>query len=418
MKPERHAEMDRRDFIKGIAAVAALGALGSFAGCPGSSRKTIRTRGPQITRRSWRNTDLTLPLLGFGMMRLPTSWSGIDDRKAEAMVDRALGAGLNYFDTAYMYHGGDSEKFIGRALSRYPRESYLLTDKLPAWELNSEAEMERTFSEQLRRTRAEYFDFCFIHWLNDGNWEHAQELGAYEFLKKKQKAGYIRHVGFSYHGGPKTLDKIAAAHEWDLAQVQMNYRDWDTVSRSLYEVLTRRNIPISVMGPLGGGSLATLSSKAEKILRAAAPEASAASWMFRFIGSLPNVQVILSGMSTMDQLEDNIRTFTGFRPLSDGERDSLREAARVSNWRRTGTSRCTTCRYCMPCPAGVNIPEVFRCYNRFKEDGDAAKFRERYRKLPEGSRADACVNCGVCLKKCPQGIRIPTFMKQITGDFQ
>ena len=193
----------------------------------------------------------------------------------------------------------------------------------------------------------------------------------------------------------------------------MNYRDWDTSSRSLYEVLTRRNIPVAVMGPLGGGSLATLSSKAEKILRAAAPEASAASWMFRFIGSLPNVQVILSGMSTMDQLEDNIRTFADFRPLSDGERDTLREAARVSNWRRTGTSRCTTCRYCMPCPVGVNIPEVFRCYNRFKEDGDTEKFHRDYRKLPAGSRADSCVNCGVCLKKCPQKIEIPTFMKEI-----
>ena len=414
MKPGSPAEMDRRDFIKGVAATAALGALSGFAGCDGASaKKTVRPRGAQITRRPWRGTALTLPLLGFGMMRLPTSGSGVDDRKAGAMVDRALEAGLNYFDTAFMYHGGDSEKFIGRALARYPRESYLLTDKLPAWELDSEADMERTFAEQLRRTRAEYFDFYFIHWLNDGNWEHAQKLGAYEFLKKKQRAGLIRHVGFSYHGGPETLDRIAAAHEWDLAQVQMNYRDWDTASRSLYEVLTRRNIPISVMGPLGGGSLASLSPEAEKLLKKADPKASTASWMFRFIGSLPNVQVVLSGMSTMEQLEDNIRTFAGFKALSDAERDTLREAARVSNWQKTGTSRCTACRYCMPCPAGVNIPEVFRCYNRFKEDGDAAKFRERYRKLPEGSRADACVNCGVCLKKCPQQIAIPTHMSEI-----
>ena len=350
------------------------------------------------------------------MMRLPTNGGNVDDRKAEAMVERALEAGLNYFDTAYMYHGGDSEKFIGRVLSRYPRDSYLLTDKLPAWELDSEAEMERTFSEQLRRTRAEYFDFYFIHWLNDGNWEHAQRLGAYDFLKKKQRAGLIRHVGFSYHGGPETLDRIAAAHEWDLAQVQMNCRDWDTASRPLYEVLTRRNIPVAVMGPLGGGSLASLSDKAEKLLRAAAPEASTASWMFRFIGSLPNVQVVLSGMSTMEQLEDNIGTFADFRPLSEAERETLREAALVSGWQRTGTSRCTACRYCMPCPAGVNIPEVFRCYNRFKESGDGRQFMNDYGKLPKNARADACVSCGVCLKKCPQQIKIPDFMKQIARE--
>ncbi|MBQ6352183.1 MAG: aldo/keto reductase, partial [Lentisphaeria bacterium] len=375
--------MDRRDFIKGAAAVAALGAFGGLAANTlGTHSGKVRPRGESITRRPWRNSALTLPLLGFGMMRLPTRGGRIDDRKAGAMVERALEAGLNYFDTAFMYHGGDSEKFLGRVLSRQPRDSYLLTDKLPAWELRSEADMERTFAEQLRRTRAEYFDFYFIHWLNDGNWEHARKLGAYEFLKKKQRAGLIRHVGFSYHGGPETLDRIAAAHEWDLAQVQMNYRDWESASRSLYEVLTRRNIPVSVMGPLGGGSLATLTPQAEQILRAASPQASAASWMLRFIGSLPNVQVVLSGMSTMEQLEDNIRTFAGFRPLTDGERDTLREAARVSNWRHSGTSRCTACRYCMPCPAGVNIPEVFRRYNRFLESGDRERFRLDCRQLP------------------------------------
>ncbi|MCI5778812.1 MAG: aldo/keto reductase [Lentisphaeria bacterium] len=409
--------MDRRDFLKGAAALTALSALSGLGIDGRAGENTVRSSGPQITRRRYRNTDLTLPLLGFGMMRLPTRGEGVDDRKAAAMVERALAAGLNYFDTAYMYHHGDSEKFIGRVLSRYPREAYWLTDKLPVWQLHSEAEMERTFAEQLRRTRAGYFDFCFLHWMTDSNWEHAKQIRAYEFLKRKQQQGLIRRVGFSYHGGPAVLEEIAKSRDWDLAQVQMNYRDWDTAGRELYEVLTRRGIPIAVMGPLGGGALASLSPRAEALLRRADPQASPASWMLRFIGSLSNVQVVLSGMSTMEQLEDNIGTFTDFKPLTDAEREVMREAARVSDWKRTGTSCCTACRYCMPCPVGVRIPEVFRLYNRYKEDGDLRKFRESYRALEEDERADACVNCGACLRKCPQRIDIPAHMKSIAAEF-
>ncbi len=413
--------MNRRDFLKGAAAVAALGALGGFGvnELIAAAPKKVRKNGPQVTRRPYKNTDFTIPLLGFGMMRLPTrGFRGVDDKRAEAMVDRAMEAGLNYFDTAYMYHGGDSEKFLGRALSRYPRESYILTSKLPVWQLSGEPEMEKTFAEQLKRTKAGYFDFYFLHWLNEGNWDHAEDVKAYGFLKKKQQAGLIRHVGFSYHGGPRGLETIAKAHEWELAQVQMNFRDWDTNARSLYEVLTRYRIPISVMGPLGGGSLASLSSKAEAVLRKAAPDASPASWMLRFIGSLPNVQIVLSGMSTMDQLEDNIKTFAPFKALTDEERTVLRQAAEVSRWRRSGSSLCTTCRYCMPCPVGVQIPDVFRSYNRYKEDGDKAKFVSNYQAISAKGRASACVNCGVCLKKCPQKINIPQHMKEIAAEFK
>ncbi len=413
--------MNRRDFLKGAAAVAALGALGGFGvnELMAAAPKKVRKNGPQVTRRPYKNSGFTIPLLGFGMMRLPTrGFRGVDDKRAEAMVDRAMEAGLNYFDTAYMYHGGDSEKFLGRALSRYPRESYILTSKLPVWQLSGEPEMEKTFAEQLKRTKAGYFDFYFLHWLNEGNWDHAEDVKAYGFLKKKQQAGLVKHVGFSYHGGPRGLEKIAKAHEWELAQVQMNFRDWDTNARSLYEVLTRYRIPISVMGPLGGGSLASLSSKAEAVLRKAAPDASPASWMLRFIGSLPNVQIVLSGMSTMDQLEDNIKTFAPFKALTDEERTVLRQAAEVSRWRRSGSSLCTTCRYCMPCPVGVQIPDVFRCYNRYKEDGDQAKFVKTYQAISVKGRASACVNCGVCLKKCPQKINIPQHMKEIAAEFK
>lgn len=411
--------MNRRDFLKSTAAAAAFGAMEGLGlnDLLAAAPKKTAANDEQITRRPYKNTTFTLPLLGFGMMRLPIGRGGrINEKLATAMVERAMDAGLNYFDTAFMYHRGDSERFIGRILSRYHRGAYILTDKLPVWQLNSQSDMEKTFAEQLRRTKAGYFDFCFLHWLNEGNWDHAKNLKAYEFLKKKQQQGLIRKVGFSYHGEARMLDVIAGSYDWDLAQVQMNFRDWESGSRDLYEVLTRRHIPISVMGPLSGGSLASLSSKAEAVLRKADPNASNASWMFRFIGSLPNVQVVLSGMSTMEQLEDNIRTFTNFKPLTDAERDVLRQAARASNWKRTGTSNCTTCRYCLPCPGGVLIPDIFKHYNRYKENGDIERFRKDYQALPEHARAAACVDCKVCLKKCPQKIEIPTHLKRIAAE--
>ena len=410
--------MNRRDFLKTAATVAALAPLANLTGKLEAAESKDGAVGPKVTRRRYRNTDMTMPLLGFGLMRLPQKDGQVDYATAEKMVDLAMSAGCNYFDTAYMYHGGESEKFVGKVLTKYPRESYYLTSKMPIVMMSGEADNERIFKEQLARTRAGYFDFYFLHWLNDGNWDHAEEVKAYDFLKKKQQTGLVKHVGFSYHGGPRGLETIAKAHEWELAQVQMNFRDWDTNARSLYEVLTRYRIPISVMGPLGGGSLASLSSKAEAVLRKAAPDASPASWMLRFIGSLPNVQIVLSGMSTMDQLEDNIKTFAPFKALTDEERTVLRQAAEVSRWRRTGSSRCTTCRYCMPCPVGVQIPEVFRSYNRYKEDGDKDKFVRNYQAIAAKGRASACVNCGVCLKKCPQKINIPQHMKEIAAEFK
>ena len=410
--------MNRREFLKNAAAVAALAPLANLAGTAEPERNDAPgAKLPQVTRRPYRKTGITLPLLGFGLMRLPQRDGAVDYPTAEQMVDLAMRSGCNYFDTAYMYHGGESEKFAGRVLAGYPRASYFLTSKMPIVMMNSEADNARIFNEQLARTRAGYFDFYFLHWLNAAHWEKAQRFKTLDFMKRMQAEGRIRRLGFSFHGEPETLKQIAEAHPWDLVQIQLNYLDWELCrSREQYELLTRLGIPVSVMEPLKGGTLVRLTPEARNVLTRANPRANIASWGLRYAASLPNVQVVLSGMSTPAQMEENLRTFAPFTPLSDAERRTLDEA--LAAYRKSGAAPCTACRYCSPCPVGVDIPRNLALLNQVK--GGLPLFHAKlvYDAMSEDERASACVGCGACLKKCPQSIAIPTFMKQIAKEFR
>ena len=409
--------MDRREFLKNAATLAAFGAMAKLAGGNSVSADGGKDGAPQVTRRPYRKTGMTLPLLGFGLMRLPKKGDRIDNAAAKAMVERAMRAGCNYFDTAYMYHNGESEKFVGRTLSQYPRDSYFLTSKMPIAMMSSEADNERIFKEQLARTKAGYFDFYFLHWLNEAHWEKAKQFKTLEFMKKMQAAGLIRHIGFSFHGEPETLRKIAEAYPWELVQIQLNYLDWDLCrSREQYELLTKLGIPVSVMEPLKGGTLVQLTPEAKKVFETADAHVSAASWGLRYAASLPNVQVVLSGMSTMEQMEDNIRTFSPFKPLTDAERAVIAEA--LAAYRKSGAIPCTACRYCSPCPAGVDIPRNLALLNLLKSGQPRFQPKLVYDAMAEDERASSCVECGACLKKCPQQIRIPTFMQQIAEEFK
>ncbi len=374
-------------------------------------------KGLEVTRRPYRNTDMTMPLLGFGLMRLPQKDDRIDDETAERMVAKAMAAGCNYFDTAYMYHNGDSEQFVGRVLSKYPRDSYFLTSKMPIAMMNSAADNELIFNEQLERTKAGYFDFYFLHWLNEAHWENAKSFGTLEFIKKKQSEGKIRRIGFSFHGEPETLETIAKAHPWDLVQIQLNYLDWDLCrSGEQYELLTRLGIPVAVMEPLKGGSLVKLSTEAREYFEQANPDASIASWGLRFVASLPNVQIVLSGMSAMEQMEDNLKTFSPFVPLNDAERKTI--AAALAAYRKSGAVPCTACRYCSPCPAGVDIPRNLALMNQVKAGLRLFHVKMVYDAMQEKSRASSCVSCGACRRKCPQSIDIPKQMKEISEAFK
>ncbi|MDR1933358.1 MAG: aldo/keto reductase [Spirochaetales bacterium] len=374
-----------------------------------------------MEKRAFTSLKAEVSLLGFGCMRLPQlskDKPDIDYELGQKMIDRAFERGVNYFDTAWMYHEGLSESFVGRALSKYPRESFYLATKMPSWLAESPAGVEKIFSEQLKKCKTGYFDFYLAHNLSRANFAKLRELGVYEFLAKKKEEGKIRRLGFSIHDNPETLEQVASAYPWEFAQIQLNYVDWETLdAKRQYEYLSGRGIPVIVMEPVRGGALASLNEKALAVLKKADPVASAASWAIRFAASLPNVLTVLSGMSNLEQVEDNLAAFDPFRPLSEAEHAVIKEAAAA--YRASGTIPCSGCRYCMPCPVGVDIPRVFAIYNHYRALGETRMapivFRNTYTTLLEDEKAHNCADCGQCESHCPQGIKVPGFMKEIAA---
>lgn len=405
--------MDRRDFLKNLLAVAALAPVSKINSAIAAPAPAAAEPG-KVSRRRYKDTALTVPMLGYGMMRLPRLNGEIDYETVKKQVAIAMKHGVNYFDTAWFYHGGESENCAGEVLSAYPRSSYMLADKMPVSHLRRAADVERIFNEQLKKCKTEYFDFYLLHALNAGSWKKAQKLKVYEFLKKKKAEGKIRHLGFSFHDTPQALQEIASACPWDFAQIQLNYLDWTIYrSREQYEILTKLNIPVIVMEPLRGGALATLNQEAREVFKRSNPEVSTASWAFRYVGSLPNVLCILSGMTMTEHLEDNIKTFTDFKPLSQDEQRVIDTA--INAYQKSGIILCTACRYCMPCPVGVNIPGNFTNYNNLKISGNKSRFERSYKRMDKKQQASACVSCGLCKKKCPQKIDIPAMLKKVAA---
>ena len=367
--------------------------------------------------RELRGGKEKVSLLGFGCMRLPRLYPDkpeIDTELGQHMVDYAYSHGVNYFDTAYPYHEGLSEPFIGAALSKYPRESYNLVTKLPTWLINGEADIEHYFNEQLQKCGVDYFDFYLVHSLNAERFETVQKLHIFENLCELKAKGKIRHIGFSFHDKPDVLERILAAHDWEFAQIQLNYLDWELQdARRQYELIEQKGIQCTIMEPVRGGMLATLTPEAVDCFQQANPNVSTASWAIRYAASLPNVLTVLSGMTNFDHVTDNVATMEAFRPLSQQEREVIDHA--LAAYRKAVTIPCTGCRYCMDCPAGVSIPEVFAAYNRYATSKSRSMFEELYHALDAGQRADNCVACGTCLSKCPQHIDIPKHMKEIAA---
>ncbi len=367
--------------------------------------RTYKTEGPELT------------LLGLGCMRLPTKAEGdktvIDEEKALAMVDVAYKSGINYYDTAYFYHDGASESFMGKALARYPRESLHIATKMPISFLKEEADLERIFNEQLDKLQTDYFDFYLCHALSADGFAKMEKLGTYEFLARKKAEGKIRRLGFSFHDSPEVLKTIVDAHEWDFVQIQLNYLDWEMQrAGEQYQVLTDAGLPVVVMEPVRGGALADLGEEGNAVLKAARPNWSPASWALRYVASLPNVMMVLSGMSSMEQLTDNIATFgDDFAPLTEAEQAVLAEA--LAAFRKRTFVPCTGCKYCSECPMSIDIPTVFTRYNQYALHKHAPAFAKHLEALPEGSRPADCLSCGLCAERCPQHIAIPELMSRI-----
>ena len=365
--------------------------------------------------------------LGFGLMRLPLLEGGSEDQidieLMKKMTDLFMERGFTYYDTAYMYHRGMSERAFKEAVvERFPRECFTITDKMPMMMVQEEADLERLFNEQLERTGAGYFDYYWLHNLNRRSYETAVRTNAFAFVQKKMEEGLVKHLGFSFHDNAELLDRILTEHpETEIVQLQINYLDWNdpfVQSGKCYDVAVKHGKLITVMEPVKGGKLAALPEEAMEKLRAIDPEASPASFAIRFVASLPNVFMVLSGMSNLAQMEDNSSFMQEFEPLAEEEKEVLKECADII--RRSKAVPCTACRYCTEgCPMQIPIPDYFVLYNNVLEnpgsDWTLQGNRKNYARLQDtgAGKASECLGCGLCEAACPQHINIPELMPKL-----
>ncbi len=363
-----------------------------------------------------------LSLLGFGTMRLPLIPGGtaadIDQEQVDKMVAYALEKGVNYFDTAYAYHGGLSEIAIGKALSAYPRESFYLADKFPGHQIASSYDPAAVFEDQLKKCGVDYFDFYLLHNVN----EHSirtykdEKWHIVDYFIEQKRLGRIRHLGFSCHGGVENIREFldAFGEHLEFCQIQLNYLDWSLQdAKGKYALLTERGVPVWVMEPVRGGKLVRLPAADAEQLTALHPGESVASWGFRWLQGLPNVKMVLSGMSAFEQMVDNVNTFDERRPLSEEENTLLYAIAE----KLKNAVPCTACRYCCAgCPKQLDIPTLISLYNETKLE-PSFNISMRVDALDESKRPQACIGCGKCRAICPQGIDVPALMKEMPAVF-
>lgn len=353
---------------------------------------------------------IELSALGMGNMRLPMDTNGkIDYGRSKEMLDYAIAHGVNYFDTAYIYNNGESEQFLGQALAEYQRDSYFLADKfnLPA---NSDYRMQ--FEEQLKRLQTEYIDFYMLHGVQDNSIEDYLNCGAVEHFDSLKKEGKIKYFGVSVHCAPANYGRILNAYPWDFIQIQLNYYDWlYGDARALCEMTVAKGIAIMVMEPVRGGTLASLTPEGNEMLKQSEPDKSVASWALRWVADIPNVLVVLSGMSNLEQIKDNINTFEAHNSLTTEQEQLLMKACRLL--RPTISVACTSCRYCCDaCPKALDIPFLLSIYNDTQIGGMwRIAFAEG---LSDEKKPSACIACGACIKHCPQGFDIPTYLKEMS----
>ena len=350
--------------------------------------------------------------LGFGAMRLP------DVEQTIKMVDAYLESGGTYFDTAYVY-GGSEDLLKKTLITRHPRENYVIADKLPPWEVKTHADCKRIFDESLRRLGTDYFDYYLVHSLDDGKEDSIEKLGLFEWVAEQKKKGLVKHMGFSFHGTTAYLARLLERHsEVEFVQLQLNYIDsLRGPAAEWQELALKHNVPIIVMEPVKGGSLAKLPPSAEKLFKDYAPDRSIASWAMQYAGNLKGATCVLAGSSTIEQMNDNIKTFKNLQPLSAEEmallENVLNEMAKVSS------IPCTACKYChASCPQNIDIASSFTLYNDLKRGSAEWNTSMMYRTLPQGQRAHDCTGCGICNEHCPQHIDIPEGLKTVSEAFK
>ena len=368
--------------------------------------------------------------LGFGLMRLPLTnpdeASSIDVEQVKDMVDAFIENGFTYFDTAWMYCGFQSECAAKEALvDRYPRDSYTLADKLHAGYIKTREDRDKIFNEQLRKTGVEYFDYYLLHDIGVDHYKIYQELDCFTWLKEKKGQGLVRHIGFSFHDSAKMLDQVLTEHpEVEFVQLQLNYLDWDSEgvqSRKCYETAVKHGKPVIVMEPVKGGTLAKVPERAERMFKEYHPDMSVPSWAIRFAASNEHVMMVLSGMSNMEQLQDNMSYMADFQPLNEEEQEIIRKAVEIIN---SGIEiPCTGCSYCTEgCPQNIAIPKYFSLYNADLQECEEKGWKpqgEYYDRLTKTfGKASDCVECGQCESVCPQHLPVIRHLKEVAARFE
>ena len=452
MEKKDNNNISRRRFLKHLG-IGALAGVATACGSNVVSETDKKKAGDgKMTYRVNHNTGDSVSVLGYGCMRLPTKSDPktdadpeIDQEAVNAQVDYALEHGVNYFDTSPAYCKGRSEHVMGIALSRHPRDSYFIATKLSnfapsTWPREESIAM---FENSLKELQTDYIDYLLLHAVGQGSFEALNgcyiDNGILDYLKEKKEAGVIRNLGFSYHGDVAVFDYLLEMMDrgevhWDFVQIQLNYIDWNNAKKVndsntdasyLYAELERRNIPVVIMEPLLGGRLASVSAPIAAKMKQRRPDDSIASWAFRYAGSHPGVLTVLSGMTYLDHLKENVATYSPLDPVTDEENEFLEVVAQEIL--QNDTVPCTDCKYCMPCPYGVNIPAIFAHYNKCVNDDNVArdtrdphydKARRAFlvgydRTVPKLRQASRCIACGNCLSECPQSIDIPGRLREI-----
>ena len=440
--------IDRRDFFKTAGSAAlVMGGLGAVAGCKngGDSSAALgmtgKTEPGEMTYRTNRGNGDKVSILGYGCMRWPmikdeNGRDVIDQEAVNRLVDYAMEHGVNYYDSSPVYLQGQSEQATGIALSRYPRESYFVATKLSNFSNSTRENSIEMYQKSKENFQTDYIDYYLLHSIADGNGfrQRFVDNGMMDYLMEERKAGRIRNLGFSFHGTPEGFDELMAYHEkyhWDFVQIQLNYLDWthatgrNADAKYLQEELDKRGIQSVIMEPLLGGRLSKVPQHVADRLKERNPQGSVASWAFRFAGTHPGVLCVLSGMTYMEHLQDNVGTYSPLVPLSEDELAFLEETAELIQ--KYPTVPCNDCKYCMPCPYGIDIPAILLHYNKCVNEGEIAKSieDENYKKarraylvsydraIPKLRQAARCIGCNQCMSHCPQNINIPRELQRI-----